>query len=131
LANSASKLPEFSLDETAKGEKMLNRGGSASDQEQFFAVPANQVWTALEKALPTSGLRIKKLDPSLMRAEFSSGMTAMTWGQNFVATIQPGPEEGCLLKIGSVGKFPGPWNRSRSMKVCNDLIGKISSAVQS
>lgn len=110
---------------------MSSMGSSLSDQQQFFPVPAKQVWTALEQVLHSmSGLKVKHSDPMLMRAEFWSGVSLMSWGQNLVATIQPASDDGCYLSITGVGKFPTVGDRDRRRRIINDLIRRVSATLQ-
>jgi hypothetical protein len=108
----------------------MNSRGASMDQQQFFPVPPQKVWEALQRAIPAAGLYLKNADQMLMRVEVSSGMSAMTWGQNFAISVQPGPNEGCYLTIVAASKFPAARDRARMQKIANEVIAKTSSILQ-
>jgi len=108
----------------------FSRSGGG-DQRQFFPVSTDRVWAALTAVLGEPGLKVKSTDDMLMRAEVSTGMTAMTWGANFIVQVEPAQQDGSSLAITAASKFPAARDRARIMKVGNDIVKRVSVQLQS
>jgi hypothetical protein len=104
-----------------------------TDDQQLFPVPADRLWAALGAALKrpqTTNWKMQHLDKTLRRIEMSSGMTAMTWGQNVVIQVEPAADGGSLLRLSGAGKFPSLRDRARIKAMASDLVRRVSAELK-
>jgi hypothetical protein len=65
-----------------------------------YQVTPESLWNAVKEALSTcSDVTLKRVEEEPRRALFTTTMSWTSWGENMVATVEPGQTTGSLLKI--------------------------------
>ena len=65
-----------------------------------FEVTPESLWSAVKEALETMpDVTLKRIEDEQRRAIFTTAITWTSWGENMVATVEPGQPTGSLLKI--------------------------------
>ena len=58
------------------------------------------LWKAVKQALSTGiGATLKEVEEEQRRATFTTDVSWTSWGENMVATVEPGQPTGSLLKV--------------------------------
>ena len=73
------------------------------DDEIFtrtYEVAPESLWKAVKQALSTViDVTLKEVEEEQRRAAFTTSMSWTSWGENMVATVEPGQPTGSLLKV--------------------------------
>ena len=65
-----------------------------------YEVEPESLWKAVKLALSTGiGAILKKVEEEERRATFTTDVSWTSWGENMVATVEPGQPTGSLLKV--------------------------------
>lgn len=65
-----------------------------------YEIAPESLWKAVKQALTTiSGATLKKVEEEQRRATFTTGISWTSWGEEMVATVEPGQPTGALLKV--------------------------------
>jgi hypothetical protein len=65
-----------------------------------YKVAPELLWKAVKQALSTGiGATLKEVEEEQRRATFTTGISWTSWGENMVATVEPGQPTGSLLKV--------------------------------
>ena len=65
-----------------------------------YEVEPESLWKAVKQALSTGiGTTLKKVEEEQRRATFTTDISWTSWGENMVATVEPGQPTGSLLKV--------------------------------
>ena len=65
--------------------------------KSYAATDPEALWPAVKRALATMDL--KNPDDAQKTAQFSSGVTATSWGENMLASVVPGESGGARLVV--------------------------------
>jgi hypothetical protein len=76
--------------------------GIANQQtQQPFPFPYDGVFRALYAVLPECGFTIRHHDINIGRISVSTGMSALSWGENLTLVVQPIDEQNAMVSIDS------------------------------
>ncbi len=75
---------------------------------RWFGERPDAVWEALMKVLRTViRVRIEESDPPRRRVTIITGVTQWSWGELMAATIEPGGENDCVLRVSAQPRAKG------------------------
>ncbi len=92
--------------------------------DRFVPVSPAIAFAALQRAA-NSRFNVKKTDDFAMTCEFSSGISAFTYGEKFSSQVVPA-DGGSTIRVSAVGKVGAQWGQgSRSSKLLSELFDDI------
>lgn len=106
------------------------------DEQELFTIDypardADAVWSALRRALATMDLR--EADDSTRTAQFSTGISLTSWGENMVATVGASPEGTTRIVVRGRAKgsfLTTKWGEDmRAHEVEKDLRTSVDDAL--
>lgn len=103
--------------------------GSQQNNERYFPVPPQDVFESLLESV-RSRFNLKSADDFTLSCQFSSGLSAFTWGENFTAQVVPS-EGGSTLRISGVGKVGAQIMQSaRTAKLVGQLLDDVTATLR-
>jgi hypothetical protein len=97
-------------------------------RERLVGASAAQTYVALTTAV-SRRFTIGQSDDSAMSISFSSGRSAFTWGENFVADVTPA-EAGAVIQILGAGKMPTVLLQTRRIsKLIERLFADVTEVL--
>lgn len=97
--------------------------------DRFVPAPPAVVFAALKRAAENE-FKVKGFDDFTMTCEFTSGMSAFTYGERFSSQVIPA-EGGSTLRVQAVGKVGHQFGQgSRSAKLMGQLFDDIVSIIR-
>ncbi len=97
--------------------------------DRFVPVSPAAAFAALQRAV-SSRFKVKKTDDFTMTCEFTSGVSAFTYGEKFSAQVVPA-DGGSTIRVSAVGKVGAQWGQgSRSSKLLSQLFDDIVSQLR-
>jgi len=97
-------------------------------RERLVPASATQTYAALTAAV-AKRFTIALSDDSAMSISFSSGMSAFTWGENFVAVVAP-TDTGAVIQIIGAGKMPTVLLQTRRIsKLIERLFADVTEVL--
>src|ERR1700710_1948222 len=106
-------------------------GNSSQAQELYVPVAPKVAFDAL-LSVASADFTLKSSDDFTLSVVFSSGMSAMTWGENFNAQVVPSGEAS-TIRLTVTGKANGggnAWQASKSQKQITAIFASVTAILK-
>jgi hypothetical protein len=101
-----------------------------SGAERFYSASADEAYAALGHVLQgDSRFALKGNDAFAKSFSFSSGVSALTWGENFTAQVMP-RVQGTVLRVEGTPKWSTVASRRRIRKLADRVLDGVSHYIQ-
>lgn len=103
--------------------------GGQNNSERYLPAAPPEVFLALTESA-RKRFNLKSADDFTLTCNFSSGVSAFTWGEQFTAQVVPA-DGGATIRITSVGKVGAQVMQSaRSSKLMGQLLDDVTATLR-